>query len=142
MNAPKVFVDSDVVISSLISDKGAAYFLLAKQGHKSIISNVSKVELERAANRLEIGKEKLQDLIKNKLKVINLSADLPKIKNDFQIYVNDPDDAHIIAGVKQAKVKFLLTYNIRHFKREKIKDDFDVVVLTPAQYLQYLRSLK
>lgn len=142
MSPPKVFVDSDVVISSLLSNKGAAYLLLNKQSSKSIISNVSKVELERVAVRLGIDKDKLQDLIKNKFKVIKLSVDLPKIKSDFQIYASDPDDAHIVAGAKQAKTKFLLTYNIKHFRREKIKDDLNIVVLTPAGYLQYLRSLR
>lgn len=130
-----------MVISSLLSDKGAAYFLLAKQSQKFFISNVSKVELKRVANRLGIDKDKLNDLIQNRLRVIKLSADLPKIKSDFQIYARDPNDAHIVVGAKQAKAKFLLSYNIRHFRREKIKDDFDIVVLTPAQYLQYLRSL-
>ena len=142
MRDVKVFVDSDVVISSLLSDKGAAHFILNKQSSKSIISNVSKVELERVSDRLGISGGKLQDLIKNKFKVIKLSADLPKIKSDFQIYASDVNDAHIVAGAKQAKAKFLLTYNIRYFRREKIKNGLNIVVLTPAQYLQYLRSLK
>lgn len=142
MKGSKVFVDSDVVISSLLSDKGAAHLLLNAKGPRFIISNISKVELERVINRLGIDKNKLQDLIKNKLEVVKLSADLPKIKSDFKIYASDPNDTHIVAGAKQAKAKFLLTYNIRHFRREKIKDDLGMVVLTPAQYLQYLRSLK
>ena len=141
MKAGRVFVDSDVVISSLLSTKGAAYLLLNKQSYKSIISNVSKVELKRVADRLGIDKGRLQNLIQNKLKVIKLGADLEKIKSDFQNYSNDPDDTHIVAGAKKAKARFLLTYNLKHYRRQKIKDDFDIVVLTPAQYLQYLRSL-
>lgn len=141
MRTSGVFVDSDVIISSLLSKKGAAYLLLNKGESKSIISNISKVELERVVDRLGIDKEKLQNLIRNKLKVIKLGQNLEKIKSDFQNYSYDPDDTHIIAGAKKAKAKFLLTYNIKDYKRQKIKDDFNIVVLTPAQYLQYLRSL-
>lgn len=47
-----------------------------------------------------------------------------------------------MAGAVEIKAKFLLTYNIRHFQRQKISEDFGIVVFTPAQYLQYLRSLE
>lgn len=71
-----------------------------------------------------------------------MAANLEKIHKDFKDYTWDPDDAHIVAGAAEAKTKFLLTYNIRHFNIQKIKEDFDITVLTPAQYLQYLRSLE
>lgn len=141
MSGTKIFVDSDVVISSLISEKGAAYFLLNGQKSKSAISNISKIELERVVSRLGIEKGKLQALIETRLQLIKLTTDLEKIKNDFKDYVTDPNDAHIIAGASSAKAKFLLTYNLKHFKRQKVNEDLGIVVLTPAQYLQYLRSL-
>lgn len=58
MIGTKIFVDSDVVISSLISEKGAAYFLLNEQKSKFVISNISKIELERIVSRLGIGEDK------------------------------------------------------------------------------------
>ncbi len=51
------------------------------------------------------------------------------------------NDAHIVLGAKQAKGKFLVTYNIKHFLVEKIREDVGIIVLTPAFLLQYLRSL-
>lgn len=142
MSKDKVFVDSDVVISSLLSTKGAAYLLLNNQKSKFAISNVSKKELEKVTDRLEISQNKLQSLTKRRLKTVKLTKDLTKIKRDFKDYTNDPDDAHIVAGAAEAKAKFLLTYNIRHFNRQKISEDFGITALTPAQYLQYLRSLE
>lgn len=142
MNGTKVFVDSDVVISSLLSEKGAAYFLLNKQKDKFTISNLSKKEIKEVADSLEISRDKLQSLIKKKLKTIKLAANLEKIKKDFKDYTSDPNDAHIVAGAAKVKAKFLLTYNMRHFNRQKISEDFGITVLTPAQYLQYLRSLE
>lgn len=142
MSKTKVFVDSDVVISSLLSEKGAAYFLLNVQDANFIISNFGQKELERVAGRLQIKQGKLQDLIKKRLKVIKLKLDLSKIKKEFKDYTSDIDDTHILAGAAKAKTKFLLTYNIKHFQKIKIKEDLRITVLTPAQYLQYLRSLE
>ncbi|MDP3726883.1 MAG: PIN domain-containing protein [bacterium] len=142
MSGKKVFVDSDVVISSLISQKGAAHLLLNKQKANFVISNISEAELEKVANRLEINQDKLQALIKKRLKIINLTQGIGSIKKKFKDYTSDPDDAHIVAGAAKVKAKFLLTYNRRHFKRRKISRDLGVIVLTPAQYLQYLRSLE
>lgn len=142
MSKRAVFVDSDVIISSLLSTKGAAYLLLNEQKDKFAISNLSKKEIRQVADRLEISRDKLQNLIKGRLETVKLTKNLTKIKKDFKDYTSDVNDAHIIAGAAQTKVKFLLTYNIRHFDRQKISKDFGITVLTPGQYLQYLRSLE
>ncbi|MDP3758326.1 MAG: hypothetical protein Q8Q86_01275, partial [Candidatus Daviesbacteria bacterium] len=84
MRKTKVFVDSDVVISSLLSQKGAAYLLLNEQNSNFVISNISKNEIEVVAERLNIGQNKPQDLIKKYLKVIKLKKEISKIKNDFK----------------------------------------------------------
>lgn len=138
----KVFVDSDVVISSLLSQKGAAYLLLNQQKDSFIISNISQKELEKVIDRLGINPDKLQTLIKKRFKVVKLGGNIIRIKNDFEIYSSDPNDIHIVAGATKAKAKFLLTYNLKHFQKQKIYDDLGIIVLTPAQYMQYLRSLE
>lgn len=137
----KVFVDSDVVISSLISSTGAAHLLLNERKGNFVISNISKKELEKVVKRLHLEQFKLQNLIKNSFKTVKLT-EIKVIKDKFKDYISDQNDAHIVAGATQAKARFLLTYNIRHFNRQKISEAFAITVLTPAQYLQYLRSLK
>ena len=94
----KVFVDSDVIISALLSTKGAAYFLLNELKDKFTISNFSKKEIREVADRLEINPVKLQSLIKRRFKSINLTKDLTKIRRDFKDYTTDVNDAHIVAG--------------------------------------------
>ena len=64
-----------------------------------------------------------------------------EIKERYKDYVEDLNDAHIVAGAAESKAHFLITYNIRDFKIEKIKKDFDIIVLTPGMFLQYLRSI-
>lgn len=135
MKKIRTFVDSDVIISSIISQKGAAYFLLENLEASYYVSDVSVKELKKVVKRLGLDIEKLDKQIK-KLRISKLKP----YKKDMQEYVLDTDDTHIIAGALSSKAKFLITYNIRHFKLEKIKRDFKINVLTPAQFLQYLRS--
>ena len=63
------------------------------------------------------------------------------IKKSFKNYVFDEDDTHVVAGAKGTKAKVILSYNLKHFNRLIISEDFGITVLTPSQYLQYLRSL-
>lgn len=137
----KVFVDSDVVISSLISSKGAAYFLINQSHSELFVSDNSNAELEEVIKRLNLSKRKLQTLLKNKFKTIKLLDDHEKIKEEFKDYTLDLDDAHVVAGAKKANARFLISYNIRHYKEGKIRRDFNMIVLTPAKFLQYLRSI-
>jgi len=137
----KLFVDSDVILSSVLSSKGAAYFLLNEVNSEFAISNVSLLEIERGIIKLSLGKNQLRRLVKNRLKLIELKDSTKRIKKMFKNYVFDEDDAHVVAGAKRIKAKVILTYNLKHFNKQKINEDLGIVVLTPAQYLQYLRSL-
>ena len=136
----KVFVDSDVVISSLISKKGAAHFLLESKDVECFVSNISVKELEIVVDRLNIDKTRLKNLIRNRFEQVDLNESIKKLKNKFKDYILDEDDAHIVAGAIEAKVKFLTSYNIKDFKIDRIKQDFNIIVITPANYLQYVRG--
>lgn len=142
MSSLRIFVDSDVIISSLISKKGAAHFLLDEKLSKVrfFISNISLKEQKIVARRLKINEKKLQNLVKKRLVVVQLKESIGQLKKKYQVYTTDLDDAHIVAGAKKSKAKFLITYNQRHFRKDKIKKDLSIFLLTPAQFLQYLRS--
>lgn len=142
MRKHKVFVDSDVIIASLISDKGAAHFLLTQQKSDFVISNISQKELEVVTERLGIAQKQLSSLVKQSLKISKINKEISKIKKEFKSYTTDINDTHIVAGAVSSKAKFLLTYNLKHFQRQKISEELGIIVLTPAQYLQYLRSIQ
>lgn len=147
MRRRKIFVDSDVVLSSLLSSSGAAHFILNKAilDLDLFISNISHQELKRGIDKLHLDHEQLQSLLKNKFQKIKLKAgkeNLDKIKITLGGYVSDENDAHIVAGAVNAKTKLILSYNLRHFNVEKLKRDFNIIVSTPAQFLEYLRSLQ
>lgn len=138
----RIFVDSDVIISSLLSSSGAAHLLITEESLTLFISSISRIELEVVVDRLSIEKEKLNTLIVSNVHITLLSQSLTDIKELFKEYVWDKDDAHIVAGAKSSEANFLITYNLRDFKVGKIKKDFNIITVTPGQFLQYIRSLK
>ncbi len=136
MKSPlRAFVDSDVIISSLISQKGAAYMLVNKEGIQKFISTISQKELEIVTDRLSLNKNHLKIVINQKLKVVQL-----KENKKTEKYVFDINDSHIIDGAIASKSNYLLTYNIKHYKIEKIKKDLGIIIMRPAEFLQFLRS--
>lgn len=140
MRTRRIYVDSDVIISSLISNKGAAYKLLSEKSGKLYISNYSIAELEIVTKRLQLGPNRLTKLIKT-LNLIKLDLTKPELQLKYGQYIKDPDDAHIIGGAVDARAKFLISYNTRHYLPEKIKRNLKIILLTPGWYLHYLRSL-
>ena len=137
----KVFIDSDVFISSLISKTGAANFLINESDVELIVSNVSIDEINNVALRLGLHKIEIEKLLEKRFTKIILQYSLKEIKLRYKVYVTDIDDAHIVAGAEKGNVRFLISYNIKDFNVNKIKEDFGILVMTPAQFLQYLRSL-
>src|SRR2546426_349153 len=109
----RIFVDSDVVIASLLSSSGAAYLLLHTKSLELFISSVSQKELEMVVERLHIEKKKLDEILESTLQITPLLKLLPDIKETFEKFVLDIDDAHIIAGTKASQANFLITYNVK-----------------------------
>lgn len=132
----KVFVDSDVIISSLISIKGAAHLLLSEPNKYFFYSNIQTKELKIVCDRLKLSPINLISILKN-ISQIGIKSKVDK----YQKFVNDKNDAHIVAGADTSKSKFIVSYNIKDFKTNELKDKLNIIVLTPALYLQYTRSL-
>lgn len=137
----KIFLDSDVVISSLLSQTGASDAVINNTNLSSFISNFSHEELKRTIGKLGVDQKELEDMLKKRVKIIKVKNNKEEILDKFESYVHDIEDAHIVAGAKEAKVKFLITFNIRDYKIERIHKDFGIKVIIPGELLQYLRSL-
>ena len=135
-----VFLDSDVIISSLISKKGAAFLLINNKVLTKYISNISIKEIEIIIKRLKLNLYNFKNVLTN-LKVTNIKKSLNNIKKKYHIFVTDKNDAHIVCGAKESSVNFLITYNLKHYKKDIIKQNLKIITLTPALFLQYLRSL-
>jgi len=79
-------------------------------------------------------------LIGGRINVVNVKLNEGEIKKLYGKYTMDIDDAKIIGSAHKAKAKYLITYNLRHYKIDRIKEELDFAVLSPALFLQYLRS--
>jgi len=133
----KVFVDSDIVISSQLSNIGAAYFLLNKTNLSLFVSNLSLVELQRVATRHKINNAQMLAFIKKRFSHVNLTEEFKEIESQFNSYANDPNDIHVIAGAVRANVNFLLTYNLKDYKIDKIKMPDNGLLLEPINPVKY-----
>ena len=137
----RIFLDSDVIISSFISSSGASYYLLNNNLNalQFYISNFSITEIEVVTKGLNI-QNKLKNL-ESRINIINLDTGIDNIRNLFKGYVYDVDDTHIVMSAKESKSKFLLTYNMKDYNIDLIKKDFNIIVLKPGMFIQYLRSI-
>ncbi len=133
----RVFIDSDVIISSLLSSKGAAFKLLHTTDIIPIISTGSLKELRVVCKRLHIESTALETFIQKKFTVIPIRV---KMQKKYKKYILDPNDLHVVAGAISAKAAYLISYNLKHFRIENIKNDLKILCMTPALFLQYLRS--
>ncbi len=133
-----IYLDSDVIVSSCLSSTGAAYFLLNQDHLVKFYTDLQEKELKVVFERLNITLSKLFQALK-KCTLIPLKS--PQL-DLYSKYTSDPNDRHIIAGAVASRTRFLVSYNLKHFQIEAIKRDFDITVLTPAHFLQFLRSLK
>ncbi|OGK15030.1 hypothetical protein A2690_02875 [Candidatus Roizmanbacteria bacterium RIFCSPHIGHO2_01_FULL_39_12b] len=134
-----VFVDSDVVISSILSKNGTANMLTKSSSFIRIISTISLQEIRIVGSRLKLDSENIErEFVKYKILKMGMTNKL--INDQYGRYVIDPNDAHIVAGAFIAKTQFLSTYNTKHYKIEQIKRDLNIIVLPPGMILQYLRS--
>lgn len=141
MTSVKLFLDSDVVISSIISRTGAAYSILISPKYTSFISNYSKSELIKVAKKTNLNIQTLSKIIDKNTKIHNINKPLKLLREEYNKYIKDENDAHIVAGAAEVKVDFLLTYNLKDFQIDRIRSDFNILVLSPGKFLQYLRSL-
>ena len=79
----RVFVDSDVVISSMISEVGASRILTSGNGFfLPIISNFSLQEITQVSERLQVSKSTFKQII-NSVEVINIDISLESLKSEF-----------------------------------------------------------
>lgn len=134
-----IFLDSDVIISSIISKKGAAFSLINNKKIVKYISNISFKEIKIVTKRLKLDMKPSKNIFAQ-FKLVILKENIDVLKTEYGKFVFDDNDAHIVADVKESLANFLITYNLKHFKKDLIKQNLKAITLTPALFLQYLRS--
>ena len=139
MSKIRVFVDANVWYSAANKSTGHARQLISGVIPEIIlitaeraISDARKSLNKNAPNRINV-LEVLIIALGEKLQII---ADPPKeevLKQNEAVL--DFDDSIVLAGAKQAKVDYLVTWNTKDFIQEKITD---IKIITPAELVKIL----
>ena len=141
MGQIRIFLDADVLVSAVLSSKGAAYWLVKKVDDlERWSSNLVKQEVEVVLERLGKNKDEAKWLW-SKLNVIGLESRRSELLNNFDKFVRDGNDAHVIAGANKVGVRFLVSFNQKDFEWERIRNKLGIITITPGMLLQYLRFL-
>lgn len=132
-----IIFDTDVVISASLSSRGAAYYLL-HQNFALFTSTKQLREIQRVATELS---EKFTIDFKV-IRLFEKTAKKISLKNEalFLKFVNDLNDAFILAEAAAAHAQFLITYNITDYHSIDIFQHFGIKILTPAFFVQLLRK--
>lgn len=141
MEKIEVFLDSNVIISSILSKTGASFKIINDPEIEKLISKTVFAEVKIVSERLNIDFKKEKTAL-NQINLISINLTKKKLLKIYKKYVFDEEDSHVIAGTHKSKSKFLLTHNTKDFNINTINSDLNIIVLTPGIFLQYLRSLK
>ena len=140
MEEIQIFLDTDVVISAILSKTGASFELTKNSFLRKTISKTVKQEIEEVVRRLKINISEARRVLRN-IKVVSLNIGKIDILKNYKKYVFDEEDAHVVAGAHKLRSRFLLSHNLKHYRVDKIKSDLKIIVEKPGYFLQYLRSL-
>lgn len=138
-NPPKVFLDSSVVISAVLSDKGGSFRLFNEAQNRNLILYISDFVLVEVFSVLKLKyPSKLfifENLISNTHFILAKEPSQDLIEKMAES-IADFSDAPILAAAKKAKVDFLITLDKKHFLTKKVKDNLKFKVLAPKEFLQ------
>jgi len=139
----RVFLDSNVILSGLLSERGAPRilldllslrlpFLVGAQGGSTGRYNL--IEIERNLKKKIPGLLFLYKayLPKLNLKVIPLPR--PEDIRDFSGQISEKDIPVLISAVR-SKGDFLVTGDRRHFEKLKTVDKYPLKIVTPSEFI-------
>jgi putative PIN family toxin of toxin-antitoxin system len=138
----RVFLDSNVILSGLLSDKGTPRiildlltlqlpFLVGSTGRYNLI------EIERNLKRkmpqiLAVFKRYLPRL---SLKVIPIPH--PEELREFAGKITDKDIPVLVSAIR-SKADFLVTGDKRHFQKIDLPDDYLLKIVTPSEFIDLI----
>ncbi len=140
----KVFLDTSVVITSLLSNRGpgSAIFDLARLGRITIImTEIVVVEAYEAVKRKYPQKQAdLATFLSEFQKSVKPSPTFTELQK-FSGVISDPDDRHILAGATKYKVDTLITHDRHHFLTPAMQQaNFGFTIETPGQFMKRYRT--
>lgn len=136
MERCKIVIDTNILISALISRRGAAFKLLSligKQYFDLVLSVPLIIEyedvLKRKNSKVMVSREANDHILDR----MCYHAELREIFYLWRPYLTDPKDDLVLEVAVEANCSHIITYNIRHFKEI---GRFGLEAVTPKSFLQ------
>jgi putative PIN family toxin of toxin-antitoxin system len=133
-----VVLDTNVFVSALRSQLGASYKLLSLVGGDAFEIAVSVplvLEYEEVARRQARRMGLTYDDIDDILNFVCTAADRRQIFFLWRPFLTDPSDDMVLELAVEAGCKYIVTFNVRHFKRV---EQFGVSAVTPREFLKLI----
>ncbi len=140
---PQIVIDTCVLISALLSHRGASFNLLKRLGTGEFEINLSAslcFEYESIAKRIAVEKQLLltEKDIEEWVEIMTQSANLWEIYFLTRPFLPDPNDEFLLELAFHANCDFIVTHNLKDFRG--VKDYFGIEVVTPKQFIQFLET--
>lgn len=138
----KVFLDTSVLVSGILSHTGASSAILDLGEAEEIIIIVSRQVLVEA-DRTFLAKfphliERYRNFIKNLGPLLADDPSVQMVKEAARAI--HPNDAPILAAAKHKRADYLVTLNTKHFMTPKAKAFYAAAIVTPAEFLGAFRA--
>jgi putative PIN family toxin of toxin-antitoxin system len=139
----RVALDTNVLVAALRSDRGASRQLLLgalERSYQLVASVPLMIEDEAVLSRAEhvlasgLSAEEVQTL----LDAVAMVVDPVRLAYLWRPLLRDTEDDMVLETAINGRAEILVTLNLRHF--EAAKGMFDVVILSPADALEWLRK--
>ncbi len=142
MTKAQVVLDTNVLVSGLLSQQGASYKLLMLVGRANFELNLSVplfLEYEDVTKRLLEKIPLSEDDLDNILTYLCQMANQREIFYLWRPFLKDPKDDMVLEVAVCAQCEIIITYNKRDFKGI---EQFGLQVMTPKEFLETIGEMK
>jgi predicted nucleic acid-binding protein len=137
--AVRVFLDSNVILSGLISDKGAPRIILDLLTLKLpfLVGSTGRFNLREIERTIKNRMPGLLPLYRKYIPLLNLKViplPSPQEIREFSGKIADKDVPVLVSAI-QGKAAFLVTGDKRHFQKLRSGKEYPLRIATPAEFV-------
>jgi len=138
----RVFLDSNVILSGLLSDKGAPRIILDLLTLELpfLVGSTGRYNLIEIERNLKGKMPQILAVYKRYLPRLNLkviSVPRPEELREFAGKITDKDIPVLVSAIR-SKADFLVTGDKRHFQRIKLPGGYLLKIVTPSEFIELI----
>jgi putative PIN family toxin of toxin-antitoxin system len=136
----RAVLDTNVILASLLSNRGAAFEILQKlrRGEwRLVLSNHLLLEYEEVLKRNAAAIGMTFDEVDRYLNAISKAADCVELSAPRIPRLHDPDDEPLLRLAEASHARLISTHNLRHFRPAATHG---ITVLPPREFLRIINT--